>query len=103
MEFCKGREVQRSRSGCKYRCVRGRSPRLVFEATERRGECLGKVQRATAINRRRSATLLIPKKMQRWAIKGRRLKGSLNKSHVFRFNWIEIVNLESAVFNRLFN
>ena len=34
---CEGGEVQRNRNSCKYRCVRGRSPRLVFEATERRG------------------------------------------------------------------
>ena len=31
---CEVREVQRNRSGCKFRCVRGQSLRLVFIATK---------------------------------------------------------------------
>ena len=31
---CKGREVQRNKNSCEYRCVQGWSPQLVFEATE---------------------------------------------------------------------
>ena len=86
LQGCEGREVQRNRSGCECRCVRGQSPWLVFEATERRDGRLGEVQKETAINRRRSATSLIPRKVQRQATEGRRSKGSLNKSHIFRFN-----------------
>ena len=64
LQGCEGREVQRNRSGCRYRCVRGQSLRLVFEAAERRDGCLEEVQKATAINRRRSATSLILRKMR---------------------------------------
>ena len=64
--------------------IRGRSPQLVFEAAKQRGGRLRKVQRVIAINRRRSATSLIPKKIRHWAIEGRKSKGSLNKSLIFR-------------------
>jgi len=42
---CRGGGVQRNKSGCKCSCVRGWSPRLVFEATERRGGHLGMCKR----------------------------------------------------------
>ena len=56
------------------------------------------VQKATAINRRRSATSLIPKKIQRWVTKDRRSRDSLNKGRVFRLNWIKVGSLESSIF-----
>ena len=86
LQGCEGGEVQRNRSGCKCRCVRGQGPRLVFDAVERRGGRLGEVQKSTAINRRSSATSLISRKMRRQTTKGGRSKGSLNKSYIFRFN-----------------
>ena len=55
-------------------------------------------QKATAINRRRSATSLMPMRIRCWATEGRKSKGSLNKSHVFRLNWIKIGRMESTVF-----
>ena len=48
------------------------------------------VQKTTTINRRRSATSLIPKRIQRWVTKDRRSKVSLNKGRVFRLSWIRL-------------
>ena len=45
-------------------------------------------QKATAINGRRSATSLMPMGIWHWATKGKKSKGSLNKSHVFWLDWI---------------
>ena len=56
------------------------------------------MQKATAINRRRNATLLMSKRVQRWMTKDRRSRGSLNKVHVFRLDWIKIGSLESTIF-----
>ena len=53
-------------------------------------------QKATAVNKRRSATSPMPR-ILRWVIKGRRLRDSLNEGCVFRLNWIKIRSLGSAV------
>ena len=37
---CDDGEVQRNMNSCEYRCVRGRSPRLVFVATKQGGRYL---------------------------------------------------------------
>ena len=47
------------------------------------------MQKATTINRRQSATSLMPNRIRRWVTKDRRSRGSLNKIHVFRLNWIK--------------
>ena len=55
-------------------------------------------QKATTINRRRSATSLMSMRIRHWATKGRKSKGSLNKSRVFILNWIKIGRMESTIF-----
>jgi len=61
------------------------------------------VQKATAVNRRRSATSSMPKRIRRWVIKGIILRDSLNEGRVFKLNWIKIRSLGSAISNRLFS
>ena len=57
------------------------------------------VQKATTINRRRSATALIPKRIWRWMTKDGRSRGFRNnKGRVFRLNWIKVGSLESTIF-----
>ena len=58
-------------------------------------------QKATTINRRRGATSLTPMGIWRWATEGRKSRGTLDKSCVFRLDWIR--SLGSAVSNRLFS
>ena len=54
--------------------------------------------KATTINRRRSTTSLMPKRIRRLVTKDRRSRGSLNKGRVFRLNRIKVRSLESAIF-----
>ena len=56
------------------------------------------VQNATAINRRRSTTSLIPKGIRHLVTKDRRLRGSLNKGCVS-----DLIELRLEVWNRLFS
>ena len=60
---------------------------LVDAAAEHKVISFMDVQKATAINRRRSATSLIPKRIRRRVTKDERSKGSLNKGRVFRPKW----------------
>ena len=89
---CEGGEVQRSRRSCKYRCVRGWSPRLVFIATKRGGRYLGTCKRQPYLiedNVEESAALIT---------EDRRLRSFLSGGRVFRLNWIKVRGLESAIF-----
>ena len=55
-------------------------------------------EKATAINRRQSATSLMLNRIRGLMTKDKRLRGPLNKGRVFRLNWIKVRGLESAIF-----
>ena len=87
LQGLEGREMQRNMSGCQYICVRGRSPRPVFEATKQRGGRHGTRKRQLQLIERRNATQQMLKTIRRNTTEDRRSKGSLDKSLVFRPKW----------------
>ena len=85
--------MQRNRSNCEYRCVRGQSPRPIFVAAKQGGRYLEMCKRQPQLIEGKTsptsagddATLIT---------KDGRLRSFLNGGRVFRLNWTKVRGLE---------